>query len=144
MGYDLYAEHPASDTEKQAVEAAREKFNQAVKERDSLPKEEQGEFNFERVRAEQLSFDDHAAFDGRTERYKAAQDAVTAASKAIGAADKSYFRLNNFGMGRYAEAMHALGMLQNIPSPGPWPEKPEHLDWEEIPELAGDREDDQD
>lgn len=48
--------------------------------------------------------------------------------------DPSYFRLNNGGMGRYADAMHELGMAHESTS---------GLDWSKAPEYPEDDENDE-
>ena len=111
------------DGEMERVEAARLAFDAACTERGKLPREEQGTFNY----------------DGRSERWQAAQDVVHAAYLARQDAETSYFRLNIFGMNDYASLMDTFGMLSGDHSDHPeWPdaEKPpyslENDEWEQV------------
>jgi hypothetical protein len=62
----------------------------------------------------------------------AAQQAVNAAFKAADAAERSYFRLNIFGMSRYCGFMDKLGMLSGEDSPAfPRPEDHGLTEWPE-------------
>ncbi|WP_146607611.1 hypothetical protein [Spongiactinospora gelatinilytica] len=108
------------DSEQEAVAEARNAWNAAVTARDTLPREEAGKFN--PAKADEIGDREaHDAYDGRTARYREAQDAVMAASEAMGAVRKSYFRLNIWGMARYREVMHQIGMaFQDDPYPA-WP-----------------------
>src|ERR1700761_2119173 len=111
MGYDMrYDQKPEGEAE--AVKAAQELFNAACKERDALPKEEQGQHrDFKVLQAEGIDIFSDEAFTGRSDRYRAAQAKVSAAMKDVNRAEKSYFRLNIFGMGKYRDLMEALGMV---------------------------------
>jgi len=114
--------------EKAAVDALRADFYAACEVRDALPRSEAGAY---RRGADDM--DAHESFDGRTERYARAQDAVTAASREVDDAEHSYFRLNIHGMGRYRGLMEDLGMaFEDEPHP-PFP-KPEDYgtNWEDI------------
>lgn len=134
MGYDMYWKNPEAG-EAEAVEAAREAFYAAARDRDALPEEEKGTFN--RPRAEELGdWDAHEAYDGRSDRYQEAQDKVHAAFEAMHAAEASYFRLNIFGMARYREAMHQLGMVFDAGGHPPFPDAEDYgLTWEEYYEF---------
>lgn len=117
MGYDMrFVTTP--DGEAEAVAAARKVLDAAVAERNVIPREEMGRFNFERAEASG-DFDAHESYDGRTDRYRHAQDKVDAAFGEMDRAETSYFRLNIFGMGRYRELMFDLGMVfEDEPYPG--------------------------
>ena len=120
MGYDMRW-RKVDGSEGAAVAAAREVWNAAIKARDELPETEKGQFNGERAK-ELGDWDAHEVFDGRTQRYREAQDRVMAASRKMYAAEQSYFRLNVWGMGAVAGVMDELGMLFDD---GPHPEFPE-------------------
>jgi hypothetical protein len=121
MGYDMYW-RKIDPSEAQAVEAAREVWNQALKVRDALPEDEKGTFNRAKADAEfDGDWDAHGAYDGRTDRYIAAQDAVMAASRAQDEAEQSYFRLNIFGMSAWADLMYELGMIFDDGEHPAWP-----------------------
>jgi hypothetical protein len=47
----------------------------------------------------------------------------------LGRLDRSYFRLNVWGMGRYVDAMRRLGMLKDV-EVGPFPQPPDDIDWD--------------
>lgn len=104
MGYDMYIVQEADQAEKDALAAARAHY-------DSLP----------------------APWDlpaGESEKRDAAKKACEDALRAIGATERSYFRLNIFGMGRCCTVMDALGMLTSEESPGfPSPEDHGLSDW---------------
>lgn len=123
MGYDMRY-RKKDEAEQAAVSAAADQFHAAVRERDALPEGEKGRFNMERAK-ELGDWDSHEAFDGRSDCYRAAQDKVHALYEAMGDAEKSYFRLNMFGMSRYHGLMGHIGMTFEDPSERPeWP-KPE-------------------
>ncbi|WP_155054559.1 hypothetical protein [Streptomyces blattellae] len=46
--------------------------------------------------------------------------------------DASYFRLNIWGMSRYREIMHQLGMVATDYARPPWPEKPDSIVWDDV------------
>jgi len=132
MGYDMYWSQPP-EGEAEAVEAATREFHAACKERDALPKSEHGTFN--RERADQIGdWDSPDAYDGQSDRYRAAQAAVHAAYEAIDEAHASYFRLNISGMVRYAGLMAEIGMIFDDDPAPPWPKSEEFGitddDWE--------------
>jgi hypothetical protein len=114
-----YLRKPEGEAERVTVASAA--FEAAVAVRNALPKDEAGALNFERAKSAGKSFDDDSNFDGRSERYQAAQDAVHAAYGAMRDAEGSYFRLNIFGMGEYARLMETFGMVFEA---GPYPEWP--------------------
>lgn len=119
MGYDMYwIKKP--EGEEEAVAAARIIWDAAIHERDQIPREESGRWN--RAAAERLGdWEAHEAYEGRTERYAAAQDKVWAASAEMDKARRSYFRLNIHGMGIYRDLMDRFGMVfDDIPHPD-WP-----------------------
>lgn len=120
MGYDMRW-RKAEAGEEAAVDALRAEWDAACNARDALPRSEAGVPVRARVAAG-ASLDSDDAYEGRTPRWVAAQDQVRAASRAIREAEKSYFRLNIGGMGRYMRLMDRLGMVfEDDPHP-PFPE----------------------
>ncbi|MDF5756591.1 hypothetical protein [Spongiactinospora sp. TRM90649] len=119
MGYDMTWRR-IDDSEREAVAEARVAWDAAVKARDALPREEAG--TFDSAKAKELGdWDAHDAHNGRTERYRKAQDSVMAASRLMDDVHTSYFRLNIWGMGLYRELMLQLGMaFDDEPHPA-WP-----------------------
>jgi hypothetical protein len=119
MGYDMRWCR-VDDAEREAVQEASKLFHEVVNLRDAIPRLEAGRFN--RVRADEIGdWDAHEAYDGRTDRYRQAQDRVNAAYAAMRDAEKSYFQLNIWGMGRYRDLMTRLGMaFEGEPHPS-WP-----------------------
>jgi hypothetical protein len=115
-GYDMTWRR-VDDSEKAAVTAARLAQKAAWADRDALPEGEGGTFNV--AKAKLLNdWDSHEVFDGRTARFISAQDRVMAASDAVYDAQRSYFRLNIFGMSRYTDAMERVGMVfDDLPYP---------------------------
>ena len=145
MGYDMRY-RKADPDEKAAVEFASAVFRKARDERDALPGEERGVLNTERCKQEGIDWDSHEAHDGRTDRYRAAQDKVSAAMDEMRDAEKSYFRLNVWGMSRYENLMTRLGMVFTDPSERPeWPKPEEYgttyddVDALESPEFYPDK-----
>jgi hypothetical protein len=134
MGYDMrWRRRP--DGEAEAVEEARKAFYAACTVRDQYPREESGTYTaaeLEARRKGELSYDDLPA--NATERYRAAQGEVDSAAAKIDSADRSYFRLNIWGMGRARSVMHALGVLYDDYELGHarWPDVPDegYYDWE--------------
>jgi len=140
MGYDMRFRKAAPD-EAAAVAEAQKIFYAACGKRDALPKSERGTPNWERAKREGIDPTSEDAYDGMSPRYRAAADQVHAAYAAMNDAEKSYFRLNVFGMSRYCDLMARVGMTFDDPFERPeWP-KPEDYgtDWEEIEHLE-DRE----
>ena len=112
MGYDMRW-RTVDPSEKEAVAVLREAFYAACGERNKLPREERGLY-----RPGSADPEAHESWEGRSERYIRAQDAVNAAEREMSDADKSYFRLNIFGMGRYRNLMERLGMaFEDEPHP---------------------------
>lgn len=106
--------------EKGLAAERRKEFEAACAERDKLPESERGTFDSEAAKAG-ADWDAHTTWPGRSERYIAAQDKVEAAMEAMRRAEKSYFRLNIWGMGRYRDLMERLGMVfEDDPHP-PFP-----------------------
>lgn len=132
MGYDMRWVK-RDDSEIAEVEALRALFTAKCKVRNALPDGEKGTLNFERVKREGLDFESDEAWDGRTPAYRAAQAEVHAAYEAMGDAEKSYFRLNIFGMGRYRDLMERLGMaFEDDPHP-PFPEAEDYgVTWDDV------------
>lgn len=114
MGYDMRY-RKADPDEAAAVEFAQMVFTAACNERDALPDGEKGRFNAERAKA-LGDWDAHEAYDGRSERYRDAQDKVHAAYGSLRDAEKSYFRLNISGMSRYMDLMQKIGMAFEDPT----------------------------
>jgi hypothetical protein len=114
MGYDMrWVE--VDPQERAEVDTAHRRFYAACEVRDALPDVERGT---------KPDPDDWEAPNlDASERYKAAQQRVHAAYDAMSRAEKSYFRLNIGGMGRYCRAMVALGMAYDGEHPA-WPEYP--------------------
>lgn len=98
MGYDMTTV-VVDEGEKERVEAARGKFNEACAAR--------------------------KAFERDTAEYAAAQAAVDAAMEEWGAEEHSYFRLSIWGMGAAREAMWKLGMLDGEFGNGEFPDPDE-------------------
>ncbi len=132
MGYDMRWCKTDPD-EAAAVADAQAIFNAACAERDALPKSERGELNFERAKRDGVDITSEDAYDGMSPRYRAAADQVHAAYAAMRGAEKSYFRLNIGGMGRYAGLMEHLGMaFEDDPHP-PFPEAEDYgVEWDDV------------
>ena len=144
MGYDMHWRKKDA-SEEAAVAAAQEVWDAAIRERNALPRMEGGDWNH--AKAEALGdWEAHEAYDGRTERYIAAQDKVMAASAALDAARVSYFRLNIHGMGLWCDIMAELGMTFSAPDHPEWPEVESYgitdddVDRVKYPEEYGDAE----
>ncbi|HEX6025960.1 MAG TPA: hypothetical protein VFZ00_28470 [Solirubrobacter sp.] len=60
---------------------------------------------------------------------KGTQATVEELHDALSRTERSYFRLNIGGMGRYVEAMRALGMIKDV-EVGRFPQPPEGIDWD--------------
>jgi len=114
MGYDMRY-RKADPDEAAAAEFARMVFYAAADERNALPEAEKGRFNVERAKT-LGDWDADEVYDGRTERYREAQDKVNAAGRAWNDAEKSYFRLNVTGMSRVCDLMAKVGMAFNDPT----------------------------
>ena len=124
MGYDMRYRRADPD-EAAEVEFARMVFHSVCDERDALPKAEAGQFNGERAKA-LGDWEAHEVYDGRTARFIEAQDKVRATSRAMYAAEKSYFRLNISGMGAVCSLMAKVGMAFDDPTfPGRFPQAEE-------------------
>ena len=134
MGYDMRW-RKADPSEVAAVAAANAVFDQAAAARDALPKSAAGVINAERAR-ETGDWESHEAYDGRTPEYCLAQDTVHAAYEAFLDARSSYFRLNVWGMSRYAPLMEGIGMIfEDDPCP-PFPEPADYgTTWDDAEAL---------
>jgi hypothetical protein len=141
MGYDMRLRRADAD-EAAAVAAAQTIFNATCAARDALPKSERGVPNLERAKREGIDPTSEDAYDGMSPRYRAAADQVHAAYAAMRDAERSYFRLNMFGMGRYCDLMSRIGMTFDDPSDRPdWPEPEDYgTTYDEI-EQVENRED---
>lgn len=123
MGYDMSWRKEAGEAEKLAVKAAQEVFSEACDRRDALPREARGDFiGGEARQARGLDFEAHEAWPGRTPEYIAAVDAAHEAYRAMYAAEKSYFRIGQFSMGRWVDVMLDIGMAFDDEEPPPWPQ----------------------
>ena len=141
MGYDMRW-CKADPDEAATVAEARQIFDAACGQRDALPKSERGTLNWERAEREGIDFTSEDAYDGMSPRYRAAADQVHAAYAAMRDAERSYFRLNMFGMGRYCDLMARIGMTFDDPSERPdWPEPEDHGTTYDEVEQVENRED---
>lgn len=113
MGYDMYTVQGPDDAEREAIAAAQKHIATLIRPFD-LPEG-----------------------DKRT----AAETAWADAWKARDAAERSYFRLNVWGMSAAVELMHGMGLLSDVPNPEwpkladfgleDWPDDPEDCDGDE-------------
>lgn len=141
MGYDMHwvTKDPG---EEEAAEAARAAFYAACNVRDALPKDSRGHFTADEwklVKAGELSHDDYPA--NVTAEYRAAQDEVRRLSRELDKANRSYFRLNIWGMGNVRRAMAALGAAYGDYTTDERPEYPddipdEYYEDEDAPQFA--------
>lgn len=145
MGYDMRF-RKADPDEAAAVAEAGKIARIACDARDALPREEAGTLNMERAKASG-DYDSQDNYDGRSPRYRAAQDQVHAACRARDDAERSYFRLNVWGMGWARGVMAELGMAFEDPSERPeWPKPDDYgttyddLEALECPEYFPDKE----
>lgn len=146
MGYDMRWKVKSAG-EEEAVAAARTLFYAACAVRDTLPKGSRGEFTEEewaRVKTGELRHDDYPA--NVTDEYRAAQDEVRKLYKALDKADRSYFRLNIWGMRVVRDAMEALGVCYDDYSTDERPDYPSDVpdefyeDESDSPQFASIRE----
>lgn len=114
MGYDMrfHSGKPAGEAER--VKAATDAFHAACKVRDALPKSEAGHYR-QGIDSDAAKWGDEPNSNA-TLRYAAAQSEVSRLYTEMYEAERSYFRLNIFGMGRVRDAMYALGMIYESPS----------------------------
>jgi hypothetical protein len=135
MGYDMRW-RKKDEAEASAVAAAADQFHAACRDRDALPEDEKGQFNMQRAK-ELGDWDSHEVFDGRSDRYRAAQDRVHALFEAMRDAEQSYFRLNVSGMSWACNVMDRFGMAFEDPSERPeWPKPEEYgTDYDAISAL---------
>lgn len=121
MGYDMRTV-VAEPGEREAVQEAREAFYAACRERDAIS-------------------------DKESQDFKDAQAEVEVRYGEMDVADKSYFRLNIWGMGAALEYMHRFGMLSEGDHPA-WPEHEEFglsdKEWEAAEEQYYDADEDLD
>lgn len=127
--------------------AAREAFEAAVEARNAIPGPDKSEWTDEMsnrlTELEKQGVDWNIArltVMGYSEEYLEAQRKVDEAMTAMSRADKSYFRLNIWGMGAYRNAMEDIGMgtfAYDMPN---WPGLPDGMDqqafwdWQEEPD----------
>lgn len=120
MGYDMRW-RKKDEAEAAAVAAASDQFHAACRERDTLPANEKGVFNMEYAKRTG-DWDSPEAYDGQSDRYRAAQDRVHALYETMREAEQSYFRLNVSGMSWACDVMGRFGMAFEDPSERPeWP-----------------------
>jgi len=122
MGYDMYIIRKDPDEEAE-VAKARDAFEQAVKERDALPREWAGQFTEDELRALVASGKGvwNAAPANRHPKFAEAQAKVDMTYDLMFATEKSYFRLNIRGMGAAVSVMADLGVLRTDYRTPPWP-----------------------
>ena len=96
--------------ETRLVEAARAAFNEAITARDALPREEQGAINRARWKASDDPFGDLSVYDGMTDRYREVMETVHRHYDEMRNAERSYFRLNVWGMSSVMNAMVVMKM----------------------------------
>jgi hypothetical protein len=119
MGYDMsmVREDPA---EKELVAELNRQFMEAAKRRDALKKPQWGEGELAaHLEAGGTPFDTPPGADPE---YLKAQEEVSRLYEAMGAAERGYFRLNIWGMGKYRDAMLGLGVARMDYSGPRWPE----------------------
>jgi len=117
MGYDMHTV-TKPEGEERAVARVTEEFRKACAVRDALPKSEAGHM----IDAEWRRNADFAA--DATPAYKAAQSEVSRLFEVMRETERSYFRLNIWGMGQVREAMLLLGMAYESESRSEWPDYP--------------------
>lgn len=167
MGYDMYVRGTIPGIT-EAVQAAKDQYDAALRDRDALQAEaprwfsEAEEANLTQEEREALGkvrsaemqrlMDEEGVdfWQARhmvgavkpSEAWLAADRRVHQASAAVSVADKQYFRLNIWGMGKMRDSMYELGMLAvNYPSQD-WPERPEGVD-EKVLEEAWELEEEE-
>lgn len=113
MGFDMFWKIK-EDGEDEAIAMADLLVEEAARERNSLPEHERGRLNREKF-AQVQDLDAHEVYDGRTDRYRAAQDKVLAKYSA----NRSHFRLNIGGMSVMLHAMELVGMVFDDDPPYP-------------------------
>lgn len=156
MGYDMSIVGDMSAEEQAALQAANDEWNAALAARDALKGQEGSWFTPEEEalpeeERQALGKAKHAEMDRLTqegvdfwtarrrvysippsEEYEAAQARVEAASEARYDADKSYFRLNIWGMSEARERLWELGMLKEDfyewGNSSVWPDRPTLLE----------------
>jgi hypothetical protein len=100
MGYDMHWKTKAAG-EEEAVAAARDLFYAACNVRDALPDGSRGTYSDEewkRLKAGEMGHDDYPA--NVTDEYRAAQDEVRRLGDELDKVNRSYFRLNIWGMSK--------------------------------------------
>jgi hypothetical protein len=146
MGYDMHWKtRPAGEEE--AVAAVRELFYAACSARDALPQGSRGEYSedeWKRIKSGEMGHDDYPA--NVTDEYRAAQDEVRRLSRELDKVNRSYFRLNIFGMSKVRDAMEALDVCYDNYSTDERPDYPSNVpdefydDEDDSPQFAGIRE----
>lgn len=97
---------------RRAYEAANERFNALVKERDAIPEDEHGSWSSHGERMEAFQrYGLDAMPPNASERYRAAQTAVSQAYADMYDAEQNYFRIGAFSMSKWVNAMYLLNMV---------------------------------
>jgi hypothetical protein len=121
MGYDMHtATKP--EGEERAVARVGAEWQKAVAARDALPESERGRH----TREEFMSGYGQAPANA-SPAYRAAQAEVLRLSDVRNRTERSYFRLNIWGMGRVRSAMLDLGMAYESASEAEWPDYPDGI-----------------
>lgn len=123
MGYDMHTVIKP-EGEQRAVARIRAEWDEAIKVRDAFPKNEQGSYT-------NAEYDSGEAWDGAPRNasaaYRAAQHKAHDLYERMRETERSYFRLNIWGMGNVRRAMLAIGMAYEAADTGcDWPD----IDWE--------------
>lgn len=105
MGYDMSMVGEIAGL-RDHLDTLRRLINEAVEKRNALPKEEQG--TYDPVLDKDRDWDQ--AFSNASDRYKAAHKEVLDLMEEESRTDRTYFRLNIWGMSRYRDVMQATGM----------------------------------
>jgi hypothetical protein len=109
--------------EKEALEALKAPYDAAIALRNTFPKEAAGTYQ-EGIDSKDALWN-HGHFANTDPAYTAAQDEVMRLAGLRDAANRSYFRLNIWGMGSYRDVMELIGM-------GHWSDQPAFPEPEEF------------
>lgn len=122
MGYDFYCVRK-DEGEQELVRQLREEFHAAARRRDALPSAERGTWDSAARTAHIEAGGSLLALPpNASEAYREAQAEVDRLFEAMSAAERGYFRLNNFGMMKYRRVMEELGVVRtDYESMPPWP-----------------------
>jgi len=123
VGYDMYCVKDDED-EKTLVAELQRQLNEAIEVREALPKEYRGEWADGELKA--LHESGGSVFDAFPADvhpdYVKAQTEVLRLAAARDAADRSYFRVNIWGMRHFRDAMVGLDVARGDYSGPAWPE----------------------